>query len=152
MHTVDGQHRAARARQLRKDRGPVSQRRGGGPRAAGGRQGGRADSPVRVGDVRGVAAGPREHREGVLALTLGASAVVGPAREVQQAGGTETVGGRRRREVAHASPTAEGGAGVSKLRRRHLVAWAAAAVAAAVAALVSRLLLLLSCSCSRGPC
>ena len=44
----DGQHRAARARQLRKDRGPVSQRRGGGPRAAGGRQGGRADSPVRV--------------------------------------------------------------------------------------------------------
>ena len=48
MHTVDGQHRAARARQLRKDRGPVSQRRGGGPRAAGGRQGGRADSPVRV--------------------------------------------------------------------------------------------------------
>ena len=45
----DGQHRAARARQLRKYRGPVSQRRGGGPRAAGGRQGGRADSPVRVG-------------------------------------------------------------------------------------------------------
>ena len=77
----------------------------GRTRAAGGRQGGRADSPVRVGDVRGVAAGPREHREGVLALTLGASAVVGPAREVQQAGGTEAVGGRRRREVAHAPPT-----------------------------------------------
>ena len=44
----DGQHRAARARQLRKYRGSVSQQRRGGPRAAGGRQGGRADSPMRV--------------------------------------------------------------------------------------------------------
>ena len=45
----DGQHRAARARQLPKDRGSVLQRPGGGPRAVGGRQGGaRADSPVRV--------------------------------------------------------------------------------------------------------